>query len=193
MIAIIAAIAERFFLSDRSEKSEKKDKKSCTRENRDLNQNVYDKRQADSVLSKAKKCFTVVLSIKILHKKHLLNVNYVKKFKPRYPRAFSPLFFNPIIISNHILVILSHYLIMVSHKRIITLSYLGTNNLSHVAMISSHTWIIPNNSEIRDVYHKTLLSSNEGSAVEFREKIPRDKKSKQTNKQKQPKKIIWLS
>ena len=43
------------------------------------------------------------------------------------------------------------------------------------------------------VYHKTSLSSNEGSAVEFREKIPRDKKSKQTNKQKQPKKNFWLS
>ena len=166
MIAIIAAIAERFFLSDRSEKSEKKDKKSCTRENRDLNQNVYDKRQADSVLSKAKKCFTVVLSIKILHKKHLLNVNYVKKFKPRYARAFSPLFFNPIIISNHILVILSHYLIMVSHKRIITLSYLGTNNLSHLAMISSHTWIIPNNSEIRVSQNLVKLKRRVSSGIQ---------------------------
>ena len=42
---------------------------------------------------------------------HSLNANYLKTFKPRYARVFSPHFFNPII-SNHILVILSHYLIM---------------------------------------------------------------------------------
>ena len=49
--------------------------------------------------------------IKIVPKTHSLKANYVKTFKPRYARVFSPHFFNPII-SNHILVILSHYLIM---------------------------------------------------------------------------------
>ena len=123
MIAMIAAIADLFFSqwSQRKKRRRKKDKKRCTRENRDLNRS-YDKQQCTSLRPRN---VSHLFSHKNFAKTHSLNVNYVKKFKPRCARVFSPQFFNPII-SNHILVILSHYLIMASHiKRIITLSYLG--------------------------------------------------------------------